>query len=65
MQVAVDMKMHCLTHACDLVAAEIVSNHEARSARLWFWPSYSPDLNSLALVFSKLKQLLRSAAART
>jgi len=28
-------------------------------------PPYSPDLNPIELAFSKLKRLLRSAAART
>ncbi len=37
---------------------------EARGARLWFLPSYSPDLNPIAEAFSKVKTLLRSAEAR-
>ena len=38
---------------------------EARGAELWFLPSYSPDLNPIEEAFSKLKHLLRRAAART
>ena len=38
---------------------------EARGAALWFLPSYSPDLNPIEEAFSKLKALLRQAAART
>jgi transposase len=30
-----------------------------------FLPSYSPDLNPIEQVFSKLKQLLRAEASRT
>lgn len=38
---------------------------EARGATLLYLPAYSPDLNPIELLFSKLKHLLRSAAART
>ena len=38
---------------------------EARGAALWFLPSYSPDLNPIEEAFSKVKALLRTAAART
>jgi transposase len=38
---------------------------EARGAELWFLPAYSPDLNPIEEAFSKLKTLLRTAAART
>jgi len=38
---------------------------EARGAELWFLPAYSPDLNPIEEAFSKLKELLRRAAART
>ena len=58
----------------DIVVADNLSSHkvtdvreaiEARGASLWFLPSYSPDRNPIELVFSKLKRLLRSTAART
>lgn len=37
---------------------------EAVGARLMFLPPYSPDLNPIEMVFSKLKALLRKHAAR-
>ena len=37
---------------------------EARGAELWFLPAYSPDLNPIEEAFSKVKALLRQAAAR-
>lgn len=37
----------------------------ARGAELWFLPAYSPDLNPIEEAFSKVKALLRTAAART
>jgi transposase len=37
---------------------------EARGAELWFLPSYSPDLNPIEEAFSKVKSVLRTAAAR-
>ena len=43
-------------------AAELV---EARGARLLFLPPYSPDLNPIEMLFSKLKTMLRKAARRT
>jgi transposase len=38
---------------------------EARGAELWYLPAYSPDLSPIEHAFSKLKTLLRRAAART
>lgn len=38
---------------------------EAAGARLLFLPPYSPDLNPIENAFSKLKALLRKAAARS
>jgi transposase len=38
---------------------------EKRGAALWFLPPYSPDLNPIETVFSKFKQLIRSAGERT
>lgn len=58
----------------DLVVMDNLSSHkrvgvresiEAAGARLLYLPPYSPDLNPIELVFSKLKWLLRSAAERT
>lgn len=57
-----------------IVIADNLSSHkvagvreaiEARGASLLLLPSYSPDLNPIELVFSKLKRLLRTAATRT
>jgi len=54
---------------CDNLASHKVSGVreaiEARGASLLYLPPYSPDLNPIELVFSKLKRLLRSAAERT
>ncbi len=38
---------------------------EATGAKLLFLPPYSPDFNPIENAFSKLKALLRKAAART
>jgi transposase len=38
---------------------------EARGARLLFLPPYSPDFNPIEHTFSKVKQSLRRAKART
>ena len=38
---------------------------KAAKASLLYLPSYSPDLNPIELAFSKLKALLRKAAARS
>lgn len=38
---------------------------ESVGAQLVYLPPYSPDFNPIELAFSKLKSLLRTAAART
>ena len=38
---------------------------EAAGARLLFLSPYSPDFNPIEFAFSKLKSLIRAAAART
>ena len=38
---------------------------ESSGAKLFYLPPYSPDLNPIEFSFSKLKSLLRKAAART
>lgn len=48
-------------HKSDTVKAIV----KARGAWLLFLPPYSPDLNSIEMAFSKLKELLRKYAART
>jgi transposase len=58
----------------DIVILDNLSSHrrasiqtliESAGAQLLFLPPYSPDLNPIELVFSKIKQLLRSLACRT
>lgn len=58
----------------DVVILDNLSSHkseqarrliESRGAELLFLPPYSPDLNPIEMVFSKIKQLLRSLACRT
>lgn len=58
----------------DIVVLDNLSSHkseharkliESCGARLIFLPPYSPDLNPIEMVFSKIKQLLRSVACRT
>lgn len=58
----------------DVVVMDNLSSHkrartrrmiEATGAQLEFLPPYSPDLNPIEMVFSKLKQLLRSLGLRT
>ena len=58
----------------DIVIMDNLSSHkrlrtrqliESTGALLLFLPPYSPDLNPIEHVFSKLKQLLRSLAYRT
>jgi transposase len=38
---------------------------ESKGARLLYLPPYSPDLNPIELAWSKIKQVLRQARART
>lgn len=58
----------------DLVVLDNLSSHKgprvaqlirAAGAELVYLPPYSPDLNPIELAFSKIKQGLRSLAART
>ena len=58
----------------DIVVADNLSSHkvagvreaiEARGATILYLPPYSPDFNPIENFFSKLKSLLRKAAART
>lgn len=50
--------------ACHKVAG-VQGAIESAGARLRYLPPYSPDLNPIEQVFSKLKTLLRKTAART
>jgi transposase len=47
-------KAKCVTEAIEAVGAEV-----------WYLPPYSPDFNPIELMRSKVKNLLRSLAART
>lgn len=38
---------------------------ETAGAELWYLPPYSPDLNPIEKMWSKVKELLRGAKART
>jgi transposase len=58
----------------DIVVLDNLSSHkrhdtrkliEAAGAQVMFLPPYSPDLNPIEMIFSKVKQLLRSLACRT
>lgn len=58
----------------DIVVMDNLSSHKglavrqairATGAKLFFQPPYSPDLNPIEQMFSKLKTLLRKAAERT
>jgi len=60
--------------AGDVVVMDNLSSHkvkgvreriEAAGAELLYLPPYSPDLNPIEKAWSKIKQLLRSAKART
>lgn len=60
--------------AGDIVVMDNLSSHKnvavraairAAGAKLFFLPPYSPDLNPIEQVFSKLKTLLRKADERT
>ena len=58
----------------DIVVMDNLGSHKgqavraairAAGAKLFFLPPYSPDLNPIEQMFSKLKTLLRKAAQRT
>ena len=58
----------------DIVVMDNLGSHKGKAvrqairsanAKLFFLPKYSPDLNPIEQIFSKLKHLLRKAAART
>lgn len=58
----------------DIVVLDNLGSHKGRAirhmiraagARLFFLPPYSPDLNPIEQVFSKLKRLLRKAEPRS
>jgi len=61
-------------HPGDIVVLDNLRAHKAPDIReriehvgaeLWYLPPYSPDLNPIELMWSKVKTHLRTAAART
>ena len=46
-------------------SAKVVQLIQAKGCKVLFLPAYSPDLSPIELAFSKLKQYLRRAGART
>jgi transposase len=61
-------------HAGDIVVLDNLSAHknqevrnliESVGAELWFLPPYSPDLNPIEKMWSKIKSILRTLKART
>ncbi len=60
--------------AGDIVVLDNLSAHKSRQARqliesvgaeLWYLPAYSPDLNPIEKMWSKIKSILRTLKART
>ena len=58
----------------DVVVMDNLSSHKVKGVReaiqavgaeLWYLPPYSPDLNPIEPMWSKVKSILRSLAART
>ena len=45
--------------------SRVVELVESAGAEVWYLPPYSPDLNPIEPMWSKVKQVLRSVAART
>ena len=45
--------------------SRVVELVESVGAEVWYLPPYSPDLNPIENMWSKVKQVLRSIAART
>jgi len=52
-------------HRTQKVKELIEAKGEAKGADLLFLPSYSPDLNPIEEAFSKIKNIVRKAGART
>ena len=61
-------------HAGDIVVLDNLSAHKSKEVRdliesvgaeLWFLPPYSPDLNPIEKMWSKIKAILRTIKART
>ena len=61
-------------HGGEIVVLDNLSSHklprvaqliESAGAEVWYLPPYSPDFNPIENMWSKVKQILRSIAART
>jgi len=61
-------------HGGEIVVLDNLSSHKhsrvaelihAAGAEVWYLPPYSPDFNPIEQMWSKIKQILRSLAART
>jgi len=61
-------------HPGDIVVLDNLSPHKDKEAieligstgaEVWFLPPYSPDLNPIEKMWSKIKEFLRTAKART
>ena len=61
-------------HGGEIVVLDNLSSHklsrvaeliESVGAEVWYLPPYSPDFNPIENMWSKVKQVLRSIAART
>ncbi len=52
-----NLSAHKSQHARDLI--------ESVGAELWYLPAYSPDLNPIEKMWSKIKSILRTLKART
>lgn len=70
----VEQQLAPTLQAGDIVIADNLRCHKvagiakviaARGASILYLPPYSPDMNPIELAFAKLKQGLRTAAART
>jgi len=73
-QTYVEQVLVPVLHHGDVVVMDNLSSHkhpgireriESAGAKLLYLPPYSPDLNPIEMIWSKVKRLLRSAAART
>jgi len=73
-QVYVEKVLLPTLNAGDIVIMDNLGSHKSAAvrslirsagAKLIFLPKYSPDLNPIEQVFSKLKHLLRKASARS
>lgn len=74
MQTFVDWQLVRFVRPGDIVVMDNLASHKSPGlaqalqqvgAEVWFLPPYSPDLNPIEKMWSKVKAFLRKAAART